>query len=84
MFRMRISEEEIVIIAKALKLLRKHHGWPIDTAEKELTLRTSERFQWIADKKERHFRRPRRQRYHKEVTEDFNKDLEAARKLEPL
>ena len=67
MHRLRISDEEILIIKKALKMLAHDVGFVRDTAEKELIWRTYNRFIWLADKKEKWFRRPRRQRYHKEL-----------------
>lgn len=71
MHRLRISDEEILIMKKALKMLADSVGIVRDTAEKELIWRTYNRFIWLADKKEKWFRRPRRQQYHKELVEDF-------------
>lgn len=76
-FRLRLSEVEVSIIDKALReyFWKMLGGFPLDTAEKELAFRTYYRFRWIADRKERHFHRPRRQQYHKEIVEEFGGNL---------
>jgi len=66
MHRLRISDEEIKIIKKALKLLIDEIGYIRDTAEKELIWRTFERFHQLAQK-DPIFKRPRRQLYHEDL-----------------
>lgn len=68
MHRIRLSDEEIVIITKALNMLTTSMGIVRDTAEKELAWRTFERF---VNKKDGWHRRPRAQLYHKELVERF-------------
>jgi len=76
MHRLRISDEEILIIKKALKMLAHSVGCVRDTAEKELIWRTYDRFIWLADKKEKWYKRPRRQKWYKEIVEDFFTSLD--------
>ena len=71
MHRLRISDEEIVIIKKGLELLTEKIGYIRDTPEKELIWRTFQRFHYLSDA-DPIYKRPRRQLYHKELVERFH------------
>jgi len=81
MHRLRISDEEIIIISNGLKLLVDKIGYVQDSAEKLLIWRTFQRFRRLAENlkwsnpRDKIFPRPRRRIYHDEIVQEFRKEM---------